>query len=95
LDNSGADARIKTVALTGSEAAGAIVAVQAGKSLKKSTMEFGGSDAVVPACDIVGAFDLSDIDGAAAWMLYRTAYGALVERAKVGPGDFVLITAAS
>jgi NADPH2:quinone reductase len=55
-----------------------------------------GEVAVVPACDIVEVPPtLSDIDGAAAWMQYGTAYGALVERAKVGPGDFVLITAAS
>jgi NADPH2:quinone reductase len=52
--------------------------------------------AVVPAFDIVKVPPtLSDIEGAAAWMQYGTAYGALVERAKVGPGNFMLITAAS
>jgi NADPH2:quinone reductase len=52
--------------------------------------------AVVPASEIVEVpSTVSDIDGAAAWMQYGTAYGALVERGKVGPGDFVLITAAS
>ncbi|HBN9703302.1 TPA: NAD-dependent succinate-semialdehyde dehydrogenase [Pseudomonas aeruginosa] len=41
------DARVQGVALTGSEGAGAIIAAQAGKALKKSTLELGGADAFV------------------------------------------------
>ena len=41
------DDRIRGIALTGSEAAGAVVAARSGKNLKKSTMELGGSDAFI------------------------------------------------
>ncbi len=41
------DKRVHGVALTGSEGAGAMVAAQAGKAMKKSTLELGGADAFV------------------------------------------------
>jgi len=38
---------------------------------------------------------LSFEQAASVWMMFVTAYGALIETAKVGPGDFVVIPAAS
>jgi succinate-semialdehyde dehydrogenase/glutarate-semialdehyde dehydrogenase len=57
------DPRIKGVALTGSERAGSIVAAQAGKNLKKSTMELGGSDAFIVLED-------ADLDKTVRWALW-------------------------
>lgn len=54
------DPRVHGVALTGSEGAGAIVAAQAGKALKKSTMELGGADAFVVLAD-------ADLDKTSQW----------------------------
>jgi NADPH:quinone reductase-like Zn-dependent oxidoreductase len=93
----------------GYEAAGVVEAVGPGvdKSLvgKKvatvpgySMNQFGvlGEEAVVPA-SVLGDYPgkLSPAEGAAVWMQYLTAWGALVHYGKVTVGDFVLLPAAS
>ncbi|MFT0891228.1 NAD-dependent succinate-semialdehyde dehydrogenase [Pseudochelatococcus sp. G4_1912] len=57
------DDRVHGVALTGSEGAGSVVASQAGKALKKSTMELGGADAFVVLAD-------ADLEKTAKWAVF-------------------------
>ena len=55
-----------------------------------------GESAIVPAYSVAGYPDtLSAVEGAAIWMQYMTAFGALVEYGRLKKEDIVLITAAS
>lgn len=50
----------------------------------------------VPASRVVARPSGLDItEAAAVWVAYSTAYGALVEKARMRPGDHVIVTAAS
>jgi succinate-semialdehyde dehydrogenase/glutarate-semialdehyde dehydrogenase len=61
------DPRIKGVALTGSVAAGQSIAARAGKNLKVSSMELGGSDAFIVLED-------ADLDHAVKWAVWGRMY---------------------
>ena len=99
----------KLPARLGYEAAGTVSAVGAGvESLAIgqrvasvpgfSMNKYGayGERVVVPSWAAVPTPDnLTDVQAAAVWMQYLTAWGALIEIAKVEPGETVLIPAAS
>jgi succinate-semialdehyde dehydrogenase/glutarate-semialdehyde dehydrogenase len=63
------DPRVQGVALTGSEGAGAVIAAQAGKALKKSTMELGGADAFVVLED-------ADLEKTVKWAVFGRHWNA-------------------
>ncbi|MBV2152895.1 zinc-dependent alcohol dehydrogenase family protein [Kitasatospora sp. SUK 42] len=55
-----------------------------------------GDHVVVPATTLLRRpADMDAVTGAAVWLSYLTAYGALVEVGRIAPGDHVVITAAS
>jgi succinate-semialdehyde dehydrogenase/glutarate-semialdehyde dehydrogenase len=61
------DARVKGVALTGSVAAGRSIAARAGKNLKLSSMELGGSDAFIVLED-------ADLEKTIPWAVWGRMY---------------------
>ena len=61
------DPRIKGVALTGSVAAGQSIAARAGKNLKPSSMELGGSDAFI-------VLDDADLEHTIKWAVWGRMY---------------------
>ena len=61
------DPRIKGVALTGSVAAGRSIAARAGRNLKPSSMELGGSDAFI-------VLDDADLDHTIKWAVWGRMY---------------------
>jgi len=63
------DPRIKGVCLTGSVAAGRSIAARAGKNLKVSSMELGGSDAFIVLED-------ADLDHTIPWAVWGRMYNA-------------------
>lgn len=93
----------------GSEAAGVVEAVGAGvtgfavgqpvsvvPAFSMNDYAVYADRAIVPAAAVVRRPEgLGAVEGAAVWMPYLTAYGALVEVGGMRPGDTVVLTAAS
>ena len=63
------DPRVKGVALTGSVAAGRIIAARAGQNLKPSSMELGGADAFI-------VLDDADMEHTIKWAVWGRMYNA-------------------
>lgn len=63
------DPRVRGVALTGSEEAGAVIAAYAAKAIKKSTLELGGSDAFIVLED-------ADMDKTVEWAVFGRHWNA-------------------
>lgn len=101
--------RPKTPSRVGYEAAGVVDAVgpdvanvavgdRVGTIPGFSMRKYGvyGESAVVPAAIVTAYPDhLSPVEGAAIWMAYMTAYGAIIELGRMTAEDTVLITAGS
>jgi NADPH:quinone reductase-like Zn-dependent oxidoreductase len=82
----------------GSEVAGPVVGDQVSVIPSFSMNEYTtyGEVVIMPAYAVVKhPKSLSFAEAASIWMMFVTAYGALIEDAKVGAGDFVMIPAAS
>lgn len=70
--------------------------VMTGPGIEMSTQGVYAERVVLPETAVVRRPESVDaIAGAAAWLTYTTAYGALLETAGMKPGDHVLITGAS
>ncbi|GAA4921347.1 NADPH:quinone reductase-like Zn-dependent oxidoreductase [Nonomuraea thailandensis] len=96
-------------ATLGTEAAGVVEAVGAGVTGLRpgqpvstvqtfSMNDYGvyGESVVVPAAAVLRRPEgIGAVEGAAVWMSYVTAYGALMETGGVRPGDTVVLNAAS
>jgi NADPH:quinone reductase-like Zn-dependent oxidoreductase len=82
----------------GSEVAGLVVGDQVSviPSFSMNQYTTYGEVVIMPAYAVVKhPKSLSFAEAASIWMMFVTAYGALIEDAKVGAGDFVMIPAAS